>query len=669
MTTGTFAATVRGLALVLVLASLATCTNNPYRAGESGRNYYYSTFGQPPKHLDPAVSYSSNQYTFLMQIYEPPLDYHYLKRPYELIPLTATDIPSPVYHDAEGRVLEGDPPADKVARAVYTVSIRDGIRYQDLPCFAKDGDGKPLYLGLTEADMADIDDVGDFPVKDTRTLTAADYVYQFKRLAHPKLDCPILSTMEDYVLGLDDLAQALDDELERARALRRKEAGALYNQETDERANPIWIDLDKHACPGIRVVDEHTYEVTLKKKYPQLLLWLTMPFFCPIPREADRFFEQAPLVTRNLSLDNRPIGTGPYRMETYLENMEIVLTRNENYRETFYPKEGEPSDRENGLLDDAGKPIPFIEKAVYKLEKEAIPRWNKFLQGYYDASAIASDVFDQAIQMGDEGLDLSDRMQRRGIRLVKSVATSTSYYAFNMHDDVVGGYAPEKQKLRQAISIALSTEEYIQIFLNGRGIAAQDLIPPGIFGHQSGPEGINTHVYRWDAEENRPVRRSIDEARKLLAEAGYPGGKDANGKPLVISFDTSWTGAAAKPQLDWLRKQFNKINIDLQFRQTDYNRFQDKVSQGNWQFLRWGWNADYPDPENFLFLLYGPNGKVKHAGENAANYENPEFDRLFKQVESMENGPERMRIIKEMIDVARTDAPWIWGLHWIDFGL
>ena len=129
------------------------------------------------------------------------------------------------------------------------------------------------------------------------------------------------------------------------------------------------------------------------------------------------------------------------------------------------------------------------------------------------------------------------------------------------------------------------------------------------------------------------------------------------------------SGAGAKSEFDWLRKQFAALDIQLQVRSTDYNRFQEKVLKGDFQILRWGWNADYPDPENFLFLLYGPNGKVKSQGENAANYDNPRFDALFRQVENMTNSPERAALIQEMVTIAREDAPWIWGMHPVGYGL
>ena len=78
-------------------------------------------------------------------------------------------------------------------------------------------------------------------------------------------------------------------------------------------------------------------------------------------------------------------------------------------------------------------------------------------------------------------------------------------------------------------------------------------------------------------------------------------------------------------------RQFAKLDIQLEVRATDNNQFQDKVRKGKHQVFWLGWNADYPDAENFMFLLYGPNAKSKSDGENTANYENPEFDKLYDE--------------------------------------
>ena len=215
---------------------------------------------------------------------------------------------------------------------------------------------------------------------------------------------------------------------------------------------------------------------------------------------------------------------------------------------------------------------------------------------------------------------------------------------------------------------ATDYEEYISIFLNGRGVAGQGPIAPGIFGYKEGENGINREVYNW--RNGRLQRRPLEDARRLLAEAGYADGIDpSTGQPLILYLDTTGSGPESKAVLAWWRKQFDKLNIQLVIRNTDYNRFRGKMSKGTAQMYQWGWNADYPDPENFLFLLYGPNGKVETQGENASNYKNPEYDRLFEQMKDMPNGPERQRIIDQMVDILRHDSPWLWGFYPKSFSL
>jgi ABC-type transport system substrate-binding protein len=159
-------------------------------------------------------------------------------------------------------------------------------------------------------------------------------------------------------------------------------------------------------------------------------------------------------------------------------------------------------------------------------------------------------------------------------------------------------------------------------------------------------------------------------ALALMQEAGYAGGRDsASGRPLVLYFEALSRGPDDKARLTWIRKQFEKLGIQLVVRATDYNRFREKMLKGTGQIFMWGWNADYPDPENFLFLLYGPNSKVEGQGENASNYHSPEFDALFRRMKDMENSDARRAIIEEMIAIARRDAPWSWGFHPKNFEL
>jgi ABC-type transport system substrate-binding protein len=635
---------------LLLLTACGSAWNDPYPAADRGRNILYSAFTERPKHLDPVQSYSEDEITFTAQIYEPPLQYHYLKRPYALTAATVVAVPQARYIDAQGRALPANADVARIAFTDYVITLKPGIRYQPHPAFARAASGDFIYHSLSAQQLAGISELRDFTQRDTRELTAEDYVYGLKRLAHPRLHSPIFGLMDDYVVGLGDFAKRLKAEQDQP-----------------------WIDLRQHPLEGAQVIDRYRYRIRVKGKYPQFLYWLAMPFFAPMPWEADRFHSQPGMAEKNLTLDWYPIGTGPYMLTENNPNARMVLERNPNFREERYPCEGEAEDVKEGLIKDCGALLPFIDKVVFTREKEQIPYWNKFLQGYYDASGISSDAFDQAVQVNAGEITLSEDMRAQGIVLTTSVATSSSYMGFNWLDPLVGGgadpvAAERARKLRQAISIAIDQEEFISIFQNGRGVPAQGPIPPGIFGYREGAAGINRHIYDW--VDGQPRRKSIAEAKRLLAEAGWPNGREAkSGEPLVINLDTTATGVGAKARIDWLNKQFARIDTQLVVRSTDYNRFQEKVRKGAVQLFYFGWNADYPDPENFMFLLHGKQGKVKHTGENAANYENPEYDRLFDRMKAMENGAERQELIERMTAILRVDAPWIWGFHPKDYTL
>ncbi|MBR0565191.1 ABC transporter substrate-binding protein [Azoarcus sp. L1K30] len=635
--------------LCAMMSACGPVLNDPYPAAERGENILYTAFTQQPKHLDPVQSYSEDEASFLYQVIEPPLQYHYLKRPYVLEAGVADQMPSVRLYDAAGRELPADSDPAKVASSVIEIRIRPGILYQPHPAFARDDSGALRYAALGAEALRAIRSPVDFAETATRELEAGDFVHQIKRLASPHLHSPIFELIAEYLPGLKKLqAQLL----------------------AEARETPGWVDVGRFELEGVEVVDRYTYRIRLKGIYPQFLYWLTMPFFGPVPPEVDRFFGQPGMAERNLSLDRWPVGTGPYMLVENNPNARMVLARNPNYRHDTYPCEGAPGDAEAGLLDDCGKVVPFVDKVVFSREREGIPYWNKFLQGYYDASGVSSDNFDQAVTMTSHGeVNLSEDMEQKGIRLLTTVSPSIFYLAFNMLDPLVGGGenasaadSDRARKLRQAISIALDMEEFVSIFLNGRGLPAMHPIPPGVFGAREGERGINPVVYRW--VDGKAVRRSHDVARRLLAEAGWPDGRNARtGEPLVIHLDTTPGGLGDKARSDWLAKQFRELGVQFVVRPTDWNRFQDKVRLGNGQLFFFGWNADYPDPENLLFLLYGPQGKVKYQGQNASNYVNAEYDALFDRMKVMPDGAQRQAVIDRMIAIIQRDAPWVFGFY------
>ncbi|HET9123036.1 MAG TPA: ABC transporter substrate-binding protein, partial [Acidiferrobacteraceae bacterium] len=386
------------IAMSIASIGLSGCRgawNDPYPARQARSNTLYSAFVARPRYLDPARAYNADEYLFLGQICEPPLQYHYLKRPYRLAPLTARSVPRLVGVSAHGRPVSPGSPEARYTR--IRIHIRPGIDYQPEPYFARLPDGHHRYFRLTRADLRGRYHLSDFHHAATRELTAADYVYEIKRLADPALHSPIYGLLSQYILGW----RRFGAQLQRSQGMR------VSAQQ-----------LNRIPLLGVRVLSRYVYEIDLKRPYPQFRYWLAMPFFAPMPWEADRFYGQRGMRAHDLSLNWYPVGTGPYQMTENDPARRIVLTRNPVFHGEYYPRHGAPGDRAAGLLVDAGQPLPFVHKAVFSLEKEGIPYWNKFLQGWYDRSQIGSSNFDQAIRVGVHGTPrLSRAMRRRGMHL------------------------------------------------------------------------------------------------------------------------------------------------------------------------------------------------------------------------------------------------------------
>ncbi len=635
----------RALALSVIVVALGACGegpwNDPNPANPDGMVTYQSVMSPlPPKHLDPVISYASDESLFIMQIYQPPLGYHFLKRPYELQPLGMAAMPEVAFLDAQGNVIEEG--AGDIAFTRYTLRVKDDEHFQPHPAFAKNEQGDPLYLFATAQAGEQYQSIPDFPQTGARLVRANDYAYQIKRLADPANISPMLGFMAQYIVGMSELSQELE------------------GVERDG-----WLNLDDYDLAGVEVIDAHTLTITIKERYPQFVYWLAMHFFAPIAPEVDRFYKNPGFAQRNLTLDWWPVGSGPFMMVKNDPNTEIVLERNPNFREDYYPSEGEPGDAELGLLDDAGKRLPMIDRAVYRLEKEVLPLWTKFLQGYYDRSgevhANTTKFFDQAFVVGPDGLEIAPSIADHGITVSTAVKPSLYYYGFNMRDPLVGGYTDEKRKLRKALQIAFNTEEYINIFQQGSGVAAQSIIPPGIPGNLSGEAGMNPQVYDW--VDGGLQRKSIAYAKQLLIEAGYPNGRDARtGEPLKIFIDVQ-SQAITNPIMNWMDRQFGQIGVQVEYRPADWNRTREKYLTGNTQIFSHGWLADYPDPENFLFLLHSPESPLvcKCDGTNNANYASDDYDAAFRAMRVLPPGPRRDVEIAKMVKLYQDDAVWLYA--------
>jgi oligopeptide transport system substrate-binding protein len=588
----------------LFAATLAlSCSNNPYPGSDDGKKVLYLPFETPPKTLDPAISYGTADTVVTNKVFDTLLEYHYLERPYRLMPSMAKNIPEPEKLE-DGRVR-------------YTFHLHPHIRFAPDACFR---------LSLGEAGA-----------KTGRKATAQDFVFELQRIADPGISSPVIEPFS-HLDGFREFREALN-------TLRKadKNFAKLRIDEQYAKAGEF---------RGAVAADDHTLVITLKDAYPQILYWFAMPFTTPVAWEAAQYYDGE---EGRLPLGEHTVSTGAFVVTEYDKQARIVLEPNPNWWGLGGPNSlGErfPEVPEGSEWDDvrssAGKKIPFLDRIEYRMEKESIPQFNKFLQGYYDFSGITRESFDKVIREGG----LSPEMEKIGIQLEKGVEPGVYYLGFNMDDPAVGTAGGERSRaLRQAMSLALNVEEYLRLFANGRGVLAQSPIPPGLFGY--------------DESYRNPYRNfDIARAAQILKDAGLENGIDpATKKPLRLTFDVPDTSPEGRVRFMFWVNQWRKLGLNVELEATNYNQFYEKMIKGSYQIYTWGWMADYPDPENFLFLLSGPMARSRSGGPNNANFQNARYDELFQKMAYLENGEERRRIIHEMRGILETERPWIELFH------
>ena len=603
-----------GMALLAAFGACmaaAGCTNNPYPHADRDKKVLYSSFHEAPKTLDPAVAYTTAEHVITGNVYDTLLEYHYLARPYRLIPGLAVSVP-------KGQDLPD-------GKQTYRFQLRPGVLFHADPCFPADAAGRH-----------------------TREVTAADLAFALARIADPAVNSPVIGSFAQ-IEGFADFSKQLV-------ALRRsdKAFAALPVHEQYAKAGGI---------AGVLVHASHELEIVLSQANAQILYWFAMPFTTPVAWEAVAAYDGK---DGRDSFADHAVGTGPFRLALYEKQYRFSLARNELWYATstanrdapgtLFPTAIDPKDVAEGRIDPAyaGRRLPFIDRVTFHREREDIPQFNKLIEGYYDDGGIIKESFDAVIQGGR----LSPAMQAHGMRLDVSVEPSIFYVGFNMEDPVVGTPAGERgRRLRQAMSVAVDSHQYLELFLNGRGLPAQTLLPPEIFGY--------------DSSYKNPFRQyDVERARQLLADAGYKNGIDpATGNRLKLSFDTSATTAAASLQFEYLANSWRQIGLDVEINATTYNQFQDKVRRGAYQIFHWGWLADFPDPENFFFLLACENARSKSGGPNTASFCNAQFDSLYQQMKYLPNDARRADLIRRMLAILESERPWIELFHLEDFVL
>ncbi len=284
----------------LCCAALTACGNSPWPAGSEKANVIRSAMIEnTPRHLDPTASYWSNDTLVTYQVYEPLYGYHYLKRPFQLVPKTAAEVVKPIYLDKNGKTLPDDAPAEQVAESVYDVPIRKGILYQPHPAFAKNAQGEYEYHHMKPGELGQRRSPMEFAHTGTRELVAEDFVYAIKRHATTRITTPIFGIFSEYVVGLKEYGELIKAEDAKLRA----------GMDPASQDRPF-LDFRRWPLAGATAPDPHLLRIRIHGKYPQWKYWMQMTFLAPVPWEADAFYAQPGMAERGIALDNWPVGTG-----------------------------------------------------------------------------------------------------------------------------------------------------------------------------------------------------------------------------------------------------------------------------------------------------------------------------------------------------------------------
>ncbi len=374
---------------------------------------------------------------------------------------------------------------------------------------------------------------------------------------------------------------------------------------------------------GIQALDKYTLQFKLAKVFPQFLYALAMPFSYVVPREA---------VTKyGKEFINHPVGTGPYVLPVFDQGKRLVFTKNPTFREKFYPSDASPEFKH--MLADAGKKLPLVDKIVVDVIVESQPAWLKFNKGEVDYLSIPKDNYSTTIVNNQ----LSKEMTDKGVSLSITPGLDVYFYGFNFDHKIF-----QNINLRRAMSLAFDQKLMNELFYNNTGVPAESVAPPGVAGNDP-------------AFKNPWKGPNLELAKKHLALAGYPEGK---GLP-EITLDT-FSSTSARQKAEFFQKQMEKIGIKIKVVGNLSPELQAKIKKRSVMMIDYGWIGDYPDTENFLQIFYGPNSSP---GANSANYNNPEFNKMYENVAKMQNTPERTALYEKAVQYLTNEVVVIFTVH------
>jgi len=452
-----------------------------------------------------------------------------------------------------------------------------------------------------------------------RELVAEDYVYSFKRFADPANKSPVWTWLQTFeFLGLSELRQE-----------------ALDSKQPFNYDKPI---------AGLRALDRYTVQFSMKSPNPRFITGgLTAPdLLGAVAREVVEFYGD--------KIMEHPVGTGPFKLAQWRRSSFIALDRSPEFRELFYEAEPAPDDAVGQaiLKQMKGRKLPMLDRVEVSIVEENQPRWLSFLQAQAD---FLEEVPPEFISVAMPGGQVAPNLAKRGVQGYRMIRADVAFTFFNMEDATVGGYTPDKVALRRAISLAIDVEREIRLVRRGQAIVAQGPVMPNTDGYD--PNFKSEH-----GEYN------VAKAKALLDLYGYvdkngDGWRDMpDGSPLVLKKAT--TPDQVNRQIDeQFVRNMKAIGVRIEF---ITGKFQEHLKAArNGKLMMWllGTLAAGPDSLG-TFQRYDSK---QIGGSNYARFKLPEMDALYKQMDDMPDGPERLKLLRQAERLAVAYAPYKTHAH------
>ncbi len=579
--------------------------NHPY-PDTRGKNWHLIAMASEPSTMDPVRMHDAPSFSVASNLALTPFQYSYLKRPISMEPYLARSMPE----------------------------IRHGLRGKSAHFFELDL--KRHYYAPVEACLQDTHHDGK-----GRPVLAQDIELSLKRNADPANEAFMFSLLASSIQGFSDYNEYIR---------KQREAMNVADLEPDSQADAL-AQIYSQPIQGVEVLSESKLRIYLTGASDRILYFFAMVSSAPIPWNCWKEYNARE--KNQHALERRMIASGPFYLVSWEPRDKIILEKNPLYDFRFPELPGDSTAWPSGLKENpgrvspmeelAGSPLPLSDRIIFYLIQSGSTVWTLFEQGYQDRVALTKDSYEGVL----EGGKLRAEYRERGITLSTEAELTTFGWIFNLDDPVIGAHPG----LRKALRCAIDAEELINRFYEGRAIVAHGLIPPGMEGFQSKSSGRDcdsAQIQRW------------------LAQSGYPEGKDpSNGQPLVLRLIDVPRPASASFH-SYLVEQVAKLGIRLQIDLFDAPTYFEKRMKGKFQITTWGWGADYPDPQNFFQLFYGPNAGTPY---NESEFQDPGFDQAYRQLEKTDDPVRRQELIQVMNQRLYSEVPVLLLFHRINYGI